>query len=503
VTVPGGVHRLRDVLGPVLMAAVLLAAVEAALRLGGFEVKITSGTDPKANLIPLFHPATAPDGTPVFERGDAPVRFRRDKPANGLRVFVVGESSVFGFPFGPEFAFSRFLGDRLAAGLPDRTVEVVNAGVPAIGSWHVRRVVEEEIVGYHPDVVVIYTGHNDWVLPPPAPMSALRRALTRLRLYQLAVVAGARWHHWTRGPVDESRLARRDDPWGYARERARGALTITRREEAELTARYHDNLRASVRAAQQAGARVVVATLAQNLRDSPPGASRHRHGLRPATRAQWRTLVEDAVDRMRGGDWGGALGLLNRTRGLDSRPALGEYLRAQCLDRLGRLGEARAAYRHASDLDEIPLGARSAFNGVIARVAEETGAQLVDVPAGLAGASPHGLLGHELFFDHLHPTVAGHIAIARVLTPALGVPQAGFSWPNPDALLANRPDLRKVTVIATVALDMVLGWYDAALAEIDAVRSWYPEIGDARPGIERARRDDVVPSATDPPEAPD
>jgi len=177
-----GVRRLIGFLGPFLVAVALLAALEGALRLGGFEVKITSGADPKANLIPLFHPATAPDGTAVLERGDAPVRFRRDKPANGLRVFVVGESSVFGFPFGPELAFTRFLGDRLTAAFPDRTVEIVNAGVPAIGSWHVRRVVEEEVVGYHPDVVVIYSGHNDWVLPPPATASSLRRTFARMRL---------------------------------------------------------------------------------------------------------------------------------------------------------------------------------------------------------------------------------------------------------------------------------------------------------------------------------
>src|SRR5207247_293546 len=121
----------------------------------------------------------------------------------------------------------------------------------------------------------------------------------------------------------------------------------------------------------------------------------------------------------------GALALLDQARRLDPRPAIGEYLRGQCLDRLGRLGKARAAYRRASDLDEVPLGARSSFNTVIARVAAETGAQLVDVGGALAQASRHGLVGRELFFDHLHPTIAGHVVIARVLARSLGAPATG------------------------------------------------------------------------------
>src|SRR5262245_48653390 len=473
-----------------VVAAALIAALEGGLRLAGFEVKIAAGDDPKTNLIPLFHPATAPDGTPVLQRSDAAVSFRRDKPANGLRVFVVGESSVFGFPFGPELAFSRFLGDRLAAAFPDRTVEVVNAGVPAVGSWHVRRLVEQEIVGYRPDVVVIYTGHNDWVHPPPRTVSCVRRALSRLRLFQLTVVANSRWRRWTGGAIDE-RLLRADAVWGYLRQRARGQLSLSRGEESELTARFVENLSATVRAAQQAGARVLLASLAQNFRDFPPGASRHRHGITTEARGLWRRLADDAAGRMQGGDTAGALALLDRARGLDPRPAVGAYLRAQCLDRLGRRGKARAAYRRASDLDEVPLGARSSFNAAIARVAAEAGAQFVDIAGGLARESPHGLVGRELFFDHLHPTIAGHVAIARVLAPSLGAPATGYSWPDPDVLAAERPDARKLTVVATVALDIALGWYDAALEQIDRAKSWYEEIADARPGIERARRGDV------------
>jgi len=491
------------ILGPILVAAGLLVALEAGLRLAGFEVKITTGGDPRPNLIPLFRPGTAADGTPVLRRSDATVAFRREKPANGLRVFVVGESSVFGYPFGTDLAFSRFLGDRLVAAFPDHAIEVVNAGVPAIASWHVRRLVGAELVHSHPAVLLTSPGHTAWIVPPPAEGPSFAALRARSRLYQLATLAQARWRRWRHGPLDMLRLQATRDPWGYARQRARGQLSLSRREERDLAARFAENLRATVRAGQAAGARVVLATLAQNFRDFAPGASRHRPGMPPSARTRWAALANEAVAGMDAGNWGAALAALRRARGLDSRPAGAAYLRALCLDAVRSYGAARAAYRIASDLDEIPLGARESFNAVIRRVAAETGAELVDVERELARMSPHGLVGSRFFLDHLHPSVEGHIAIARVLASALGVPAGDYDWPDPGALLAGDAEARRNATVAMIVLDMVLGRYDDATARFDAAGNAFAEFGWARGAIEQARRDDPVPAFADPPEAPD
>jgi lysophospholipase L1-like esterase len=489
--------RWLAVVGSLLVTFAVVAAIESGLRLAGFEVKITRGADPRANLLPLLRPAVGPDGTPVLERPDAPVSLRRDKPAGGLRVFVLGESSVFGYPYGPEFAFPRHLGDRLRAAFPGRTVEVVNCGVPAVGSWHVRRIAEE-VIRYEPDVLIVYTGHNDWILPAPTAGPGLPQALTRLRLYQLAVVTRARWRRWRYGPIDEARMQAANDPWGYLRQRVRGEMSLTRAEVAALTARFADNMRAIVHTAQGAGARVVLTTLAQNLRDFSPGASRHRPGLSAATRARWAVLAAEAGRELHDGACAPALERLRRVRRLDPRPAVAHYLRGRCLERLGRFGKARAAYRLASDLDAAPMGTRSSFNVVLRGIAAETGADLVDVAGGLVQESAHGLVGNALFLDHLHPTVAGHVAIARVLAPALGA-SAAYTWPDPGVLAAGDPEIRKQTATALLVVNMVLGRYDAALAELDAV----PELGSARGAIESMRDTDRVPPWTDPPEAPD
>jgi lysophospholipase L1-like esterase len=502
-------RRLVALVGPLLVTIALLVAVEGGLRVAGFEANLNLGGDAKANLLPLFQPATDRDGTPIYRRKDLPaVSFRRDKPANGLRVFVLGESPVLGWPFGTEYAFPQFLGDRLAAAFPDRVVEVVNCGLNGIGSFHVRRLLEEEVVRHAPDVLVIYTGHGDWLVPRPVEIPALLRRLADVRLVQLAAVADARWRRWRHGQFDAQRLKALNDPFGYARQRARGELTLSHAEAERIVQTFTTNLRAMVRAGERAGATMVLGTLSQNYRDFPPGASRHRPGLGPEDRARWRTLVEQAAASAATADCQTALVALDSALGIDPRPALTYYDRARCLDRLGRYGDARTGYRLASDRDEVPMGARGASNDAIRAVAAETGVQLVDVDGALAAVSNHALIGQALFFDHAHPTFAGHVAIARTLATALGAP--GGTWPDPAGLEAAHPELVKQAWAGRILVYVMLGWYDLADRTVDEEARRFPDLAAApekvaalRDGIARLRRDDPSLPPTDFPDASD
>jgi lysophospholipase L1-like esterase len=494
-------RRALGLLGPLLVAALLLLGLEVALRVGGFSTS-SAGGNPKRDLLPLFLPAVRQDGVPIMERKGTPITFRRDKPANGFRVFVIGESSVFGYPYATDLAFSQFLQDYLAAAWPERLVEVVNAGVPAIGSWHTRRIVEEEVVRYQPDVVVIYTGHNDWILPPPETVSPIAAMAARLRVYQLAAATGAAWRRWRYGPVDPARLNLRTDPWGYARDRARGRAILTERERGVVVSRYADNLRAMVTSARAAGARVAIASLGQNLRDFPPGVSLQRRGLTAEARARWRAAVDDADRLARAGDCRAALARLDTARRIDRHPALVHFARARCLDQLGRFASARAAYRQASNLDGIPLGTPSLLNARMQAVAAETGAEFVDVAAALQRASAHGLVGRALFCDHLHPTVAGHAVIARAFARGLGADvRAGA--PAVDARLRASPDPRKPEAIANIVLYLTLGWYDAAVREVRAIRSTIPDFAFEEKHVEYLRAQETPRASTDLAEALD
>ena len=71
--------------------------------------------------------------------------FLATKPADGLRLFCLGGSSSFGFPWGAEAAFTSIVGEALAATHPQRHVEAVNASGVSY-AMHPLNIVADELL---------------------------------------------------------------------------------------------------------------------------------------------------------------------------------------------------------------------------------------------------------------------------------------------------------------------------------------------------------------------
>src|SRR5512146_1812011 len=151
----------------VLLPFVLLGAAELVLRATGV-----------GRLEPLFIPVTGQSGF-LQPNPDAIRRFFPDparapdvsidttwfaarKPEGQLRIFVQGESSAAGFPYGRWASPAALLQQRLQRAYPDREVEVVNTAMAAVTSY-VLLDFADEIIAQRPDAVVIYTGHNEYL----------------------------------------------------------------------------------------------------------------------------------------------------------------------------------------------------------------------------------------------------------------------------------------------------------------------------------------------------
>ena len=52
--------------------------------------------------------------------------FLKEKPDNEFRIFVIGSSTVIGFPYDYNLMFSRILQERLQDSYPEKSIEVVN-----------------------------------------------------------------------------------------------------------------------------------------------------------------------------------------------------------------------------------------------------------------------------------------------------------------------------------------------------------------------------------------
>ncbi len=83
----------------------------------------------------------------------------RAKPPGVKRVLCLGDSIPFGWGVDRERAYPARLAEKLRAA--GTAVEVINAGVPGYSSYQVRLYLEQRLLDYAPDVVVVQVGVND------------------------------------------------------------------------------------------------------------------------------------------------------------------------------------------------------------------------------------------------------------------------------------------------------------------------------------------------------
>lgn len=370
--------------GPLALATVigLIALTEGALRYAGlaaprrlFERVRTLDDRDIYRSVPGRFEAERVAGRPLPERS-----FRAGKAPGTIRIFVVGESTAFGYPLGPEGSYARFLELRLAAVAPEgRAVEVVNAAAPGVGSQDVLDVVRE-VLDYDADAVIVGVGQNEFINHP--------------------WVGRSLW-------LDEVQI-------------------LLRR-----TALYGAMRRAFGRAAPPSGDDLQAFLNALSPLDAAPlepGDPRRQHGL-DFFRSRLGRIVEAARGR------GVPLMLMTQASNLrDWKPFSGEaaasaYAEAKSLDQAGRYAEALAAYHRARDLDGLPVRAPDAFNDAIRATAGD-GVVVVDLASAVETWATDGIPGSDLFLDDLHPRLPVHDRVAGLLHRAL-VDNQVLNWPGP------------------------------------------------------------------------
>jgi tetratricopeptide (TPR) repeat protein len=307
--------------------------------------------------------------------------FLKKKPENCFRIFVLGESTTAGFPYGNNVMFPRILNVRLADAFPGRRIEVVNMGMAAISSYAMLDFMNE-ILDQKPDALLVYAGHNEFygamavssmesLGRNPAVVRAYLR-LERLKLFMALRDAIGKFRVW---------MILKKNPDANRNQNVTLMERIVSDETIPLHGpvyekgrkQFESNLAAIADRAKRRGVPVLIGELASNVRD-----------LKPFSSAEGDSSVS-------------------------ADAAFGQGRR---LEAAGRFAEAREAYLAAKDLDRVRFRAAEEFNGVIRSVAARSGAAVVPVKAAFEKASEHGLVGDGLMSDHLHPNVAGYFVMA-------------------------------------------------------------------------------------------
>jgi tetratricopeptide (TPR) repeat protein len=409
-----------------------LAAIEALLALFGVR-PVLYDEDPYVGFssqVPLFVERDTADG-PVMETAShkllyfRPQSFAKRKPSGTYRVFTVGGSTTYGQPFSEEVSFTGWLRSYLPVADPSRTWEVINCGGISYASYRAALVVEE-ISRYEPDLVVIYSGQNEFlerrtygdVMDIPAPVRSVGGLAGRTRLYAAArrVVDAVR--QTAKSPAKPTEL---DDQVVTLLDHAIGPTEYTRDDSLRdrVVEHFRYNLARMIDVARLAGAEVVVVTPATNLRDCSPFKSEHRAGLSRDDRKRFVAELEKARAAHKSERWKEALAAVDAAIGIDERFADAHYVRGQILEGLARYQDAKAAYRRAQDEDICPLRALSQIRRAVAEVAKGREAWLVDFAGWVEAQSPHGIGGKDVLVDHVHPTVEAHRRLSLAILDEL------------------------------------------------------------------------------------
>ena len=100
------------------------------------------------------------------------------KQENTYRVFVFGGSAAKGLGFPHNGSFAYWLDRMLRTSLPSRNIEVANLASVGYSSAQVRRLVDEVLAKGDPDLIVVYSGNNEFL--DVKAKNALRGSFPRL-----------------------------------------------------------------------------------------------------------------------------------------------------------------------------------------------------------------------------------------------------------------------------------------------------------------------------------
>jgi tetratricopeptide (TPR) repeat protein len=404
-----------------LVPLLFLAASECVLRIAGYGHPTSFFLRTQINDQPVYV-ENADFGRRFFPvemaRSPSPLVFPADKATNTFRIFVLGESAALGDPE-PAFGLGRNLEVLLRERYPDTRFEVINAAVTAINS-HALLPIARECAVRQSDLWIIYMGNNEVVGPfgagtvlgaraPPLFVARSTLAMKRLRLGQ--------WLDAVLSPVS-TRGSGSAKAWQgmqmFLDAQTRPSDPARRRTQAY----FRRNLEDILEVARDHQIKVVLSTVASNLKDCAPFASLHAPGLSEADRNAWETFYKQGIALENSTNHAGALAQYEQAAKLDPDFAELQFRLGRCHLRLGDQSRSRACFELARDLDALAFRADTLINAAIREAASASKQQpltLVDAAKDLALASSNAIPGTEYFFEHVHLNLEGNYRLARAI----------------------------------------------------------------------------------------
>jgi tetratricopeptide (TPR) repeat protein len=401
----------------VCVPLLLLGGLEAGLRLAGYGYRTCFfETDyigqqkfwvDNENFSLRFFP-------PQLARWPNPILMEASKPTNTFRIFILGESAAQGDPE-PAYGAWRYLEVLLRERYPDEHFEVINVAVTAINS-NVILPIARECARQDGDLWIIYMGNNEMVGPfgaatvfgakaPPWWLIRLSLAVEQTRVGQLMTSL-------TR--MLRSQTA--ETSWGGMQMFLGNQLAPDDPRRETVYRNFQHNLQDILRAGLDSGAKIILNTVAVNLKDCPPFASVKNSRLSSDDQARFDAQLTEAQQWQVESNFTAATELFKSAAGLDDTVAELNYRWGECLLGQNEVPSAREHFQKACDVDALPFRADSRINELIRQAGKtlsRPNLDLLDAVSVLETNGPVGISGQETFYEHVHLNFNGSYRLAR------------------------------------------------------------------------------------------
>jgi lysophospholipase L1-like esterase len=419
----------------VLLPFFILAAVELLLRLFSYGTDVHLIVNQSSGRKGDYYMVNPRVSEKYFSRFEATSGtndiFLKHKPENGFRIFVMGSSTVYGYPYGKNLMASRILQQRLQDAYPDKTIEVINTAFTAINSITLKDFIKQ-ILDYEPDAILIYAGHNEFygafgigsneTMSRSRFLRAAHFKLMNFRIYQLM-----------RSGINRisKELAIKSDGVD-----AKGTLMKRIVKDKDIVYKgekynfginqFKDNLSYILNEARREHVPVFLSDLVSNIRDLPP------FGDIPGPNLSASAKYKSALSALSSGD----------------------------------TAKSRALFYEAKDLDPVRFRASEEINQTIYDLANQRGVILIPTREWFIKASPGGLIGNNLITEHLHPNIEGQFVMADAFYTRFVESKIIETAPNP--LTVKTKEYYRHNWAYT-ALDSLVGVY-----KIKQLKSYWP-----------------------------
>jgi len=346
--------------------------------------------------------------------------FKKNKDDSTLRIFILGESTTIGYPFFHNGSFHRWLQYRLMRTFPDRQFEIINLSLTTVNSYTVLGFAKE-LINYKPDVVLIYTGHNEFYGTLGVGSSnrlvnntMINRLMLFLRQFRIVQLLTNLYEKVKNSPGSDTQYSGQT-----LMQRMVGDQQIAFGSNLydKGVKQFVSNINETLELFNNHHIPVFVSNLVCNDRDLKPFVSILPDSVRFPDFGKNLVLGVNAFDQ---GNWKSAYQYLQLADKIYDAHALCNFYLGKLSDLQGDQVKAKFYFARARDMDGLRFRAPTQINDTISKLCNKYPyAHLVDTKTVFEESSTDHIIGNELMLEHVHPNLIGYAILSDVFYEAL------------------------------------------------------------------------------------